>query len=676
MRQQPSATRSARHGFTLVEMLVSVALVLVIMTMFASAFQIATGTLLKHRGIAENDQRARAAVAILDGDLTKRSFQQSSTYTIRDIAYPLVRDPVVLDAAEYPVFGDPTYLTDLANRANQQGLGIVPLHPDYFNATTRNVDVDERGYFYISENDPDNDVDDVLQFTMDGTELALGNTDELTYKGRARPLSTPTWPLPADQDQPIWDDGVGFTSSLGSFAANENGTGESELAEVSYFVRNGNLYRRVLLIRQPRFPSASGTDDQPYNDTLTQDFIPGNYTTTEDLTPTALGVTDFWNDFDYSASRLDAKDGSSPTPKMFFHWSESLQNTSTGNIVDGKYLALGNPQNRFGHDPSPRLSVTGLQGRPKEYMDPTLIDTYIGRYTHEETSSQFFLHPGLPYANGGTVNVLTPFSPGYDDAISPGDAVPDEFDGGLREAEDLLLPNVHAFDIEVWDAAIQQWVDLGHLNGGVGGDGDWHQDQIIDGSGSPTFPDLTAGNTVPPHLGAVRHMYRYGSLDASLAPTSFNRIFDTWHPGFDFDTTDTSTLDDIPPFRPLWTDRTNFAAESGNPPNPTPTIWQASTAYAVGDRVFPTATNVGAGTDYPPHLSLFYEVIPGGAGTSGAAAPGWGNKPGDNVTDNGVTWIAVNNTIGLQAIRITIRFLDPTSQQMRQVSLVHTLAER
>ena len=46
-------------GFTLVEMLVSVACVLLMMSMFAQIFQMATGSLSQQRGLAENDQKAR-----------------------------------------------------------------------------------------------------------------------------------------------------------------------------------------------------------------------------------------------------------------------------------------------------------------------------------------------------------------------------------------------------------------------------------------------------------------------------------------------------------------------------------------------------------------------------------------------------------------------------------------
>ncbi|MCA9026845.1 MAG: prepilin-type N-terminal cleavage/methylation domain-containing protein [Planctomycetaceae bacterium] len=679
MKRQPSTIRPTRQGFTLVELLVTVALLLVIMSMFASAFQIATGTLHKHRGIAENDQRARAAVSMLDGDLAKRTYRQSSFYTVPNIAHPLNRDPLVLDAAEYPVFADTTYLTDLANRANQQGLGIVALHPDYFTATTRTVGTEERGYFYISENDPDNDTDDVLQLTVNGLEFDLGNLDEIIYSGRATVLEDTDYSIspPSQQDQPIWDDGIGFTidpttQAASPYVAGDTGRSSSHYAEVSYFVRNGNLYRRELLIREPAVDPEG--DGQPSFDGG-GDMIPNDY------------GGDFCNDFDFSATRLDPEQTGDPAGRVWFNSSTlSLDNSSAGSTYLSKYLALGNPQNRFGHDPSPRrnlggiFSIVALQGRPKEYFDSGDADSFFGRYTHEETSHTDFEHPGVA-SNGssGPSTVVTPFSPllAIPDT-TPQDGIADEFADGPRKGEDLLLTNVHAFDIEVWDAAIQQWVDLGHnLN-----DGDWHQQQIIDTSNLPTSSDpvffnTPAGSTPPAYASAGRAMYRYGSLDETLAddPANpiFNRIFDTWHPGFDFDPNDPLTLDDLPPFRPQWTDRTNFTTESGGN---LPTIWQPTHLYTKGERVFPAPTPTGSGTDYPGHQSLFYEATTDPSGTSNGTEPAWPDQPGETVTDGTVEWVAVNNTIGLQAMRITIRFLDPSSQQMRQVSLVHSFIER
>src|SRR5262245_48685261 len=61
--------RPISHGFTLVEMLVAVGLVVLMMVLFASIFQLATGTMTTQKGISENDQRVRLMVTMLRNDL-------------------------------------------------------------------------------------------------------------------------------------------------------------------------------------------------------------------------------------------------------------------------------------------------------------------------------------------------------------------------------------------------------------------------------------------------------------------------------------------------------------------------------------------------------------------------------------------------------------------------------
>src|SRR6476661_2311814 len=57
------------RGFTLVEMLVAVAVVVVMMSLFATIFQMATGAMQKQKGISENDQHVRLVVTMLRNDL-------------------------------------------------------------------------------------------------------------------------------------------------------------------------------------------------------------------------------------------------------------------------------------------------------------------------------------------------------------------------------------------------------------------------------------------------------------------------------------------------------------------------------------------------------------------------------------------------------------------------------
>jgi hypothetical protein len=196
-------------------------------------------------------------------------------------------------------------------------------------------------------------------------------------------------------------------------------------------------------------------------------------------------------------------------------------------------------------------------------------------------------------------------------------------------------------------------------------------------------------------------------------------VFDTWHPAFNFsantkDDPGGSPIerpdDDPPPHRPAWSDRENFVFQSeygaggilsvtppagGNPSGIR--YWQADTNYSEGDRVFPRPNLVGGAVNgmMPPHRSFFYQldlaqsVDADGDGFYTSpdaplpiAQPEWPESPGartppqTNGTTGDVTvWKAINNTIGLKAIQISVRFLDPTSGQMRQMTLTHSFVE-
>jgi len=208
-------SKSRRTGFTLVEMLVSVSLVLLMMLLFTQVFTLATGSITVQRGIAENDQRGRTLTTIIHADLAKRTFRK-----------------------------------------------VIPFFPGE-NTSKPSADFqDRRGYVYISENDPNNDTDDVLQFTVQSS-ITIEDRDETPYVGKASALSPdqngqphPNFPndLTSDEflwnrNQPDWDDGVLVS----------NRTAESKYAEIAYFLRNGNLYRRVVLIRDP----LEGSDPNP-----------------------------------------------------------------------------------------------------------------------------------------------------------------------------------------------------------------------------------------------------------------------------------------------------------------------------------------------------------------------------------------------------------------------------
>ncbi len=66
---------SRRRGFTLVEMMVATALVVVMMLMFAQVFQTAGGLVSNQKGLAENDQSERTLTILLRGDVAQRTFR-------------------------------------------------------------------------------------------------------------------------------------------------------------------------------------------------------------------------------------------------------------------------------------------------------------------------------------------------------------------------------------------------------------------------------------------------------------------------------------------------------------------------------------------------------------------------------------------------------------------------
>ena len=149
-----SPGRSPRGAFTLVEMLVAVGLVVLMMTLFATIFGMATSAMSTQKGLAENDQHDRLVLTRLRNDLHGTISQ----------------DP-----------NDP-------NRPNRTFGYLVPWGPDELSAgiVTDGVNTysssDRKGYFYISENDPNDDTDDVLALTV----MLSASAPELLRQGRRR----------------------------------------------------------------------------------------------------------------------------------------------------------------------------------------------------------------------------------------------------------------------------------------------------------------------------------------------------------------------------------------------------------------------------------------------------------------------------------------------------------
>ncbi len=546
VRSNRAAVRHARSGgFTLVEMMVATGLVVLIMSLFAQIFGTAVGTISEQRGMANNDQKARIVSELLRNDLRFMTYKQSGRLGMAAGIVPFVPgdDPAVWD----------------------------------FEA--------QKGYFYLSENDPEDGSDDVLQFTV---ELKGRNADDFFY-GKAAGLED------AGQNQPVNDGGSTVSP------------GKSRCAEVSYFLRHGTLYRRVLLLRDPPEQNPAWTE-QPVDNGMGEPLYgDGN----ENYVPAGQS---FWSVFDYSASRFYPASGNS---HLWFNGKSSLDNS--GATSPPTSIAL--PWYRFGH-----LNSVGNtnHGQPVEFARIRTAaghsQYFFGRFTQAETSSPAMQYPGVEGGWGNSLPNRSNVDSGDSEIDDEGNfkafKVNDKL--GDRFGEDVLLTNVEAFDVEVWDPELKIFVQLGRKE---------------------TTADIDSGNVSAfgDHSGAFTNP-AYGPKNAD------NVIFDTWHPNAEVGG------DTDPPMLPLLQ----------SDPQP----W-AATTYSVGASV--SIPSVPSG-------SWVYKVI-SGSGTSVDDPNDGTPELNEIVVDNGITWQCVDNRVGLRAIRVTVRYLDPQTQMPRQVTVLHSFAK-
>jgi prepilin-type N-terminal cleavage/methylation domain-containing protein len=683
--------RQPARGFTLIEVMVVLALTLVMMAAFAQIFSM-TGTFVaKQKGVGENDQCARILTTVLKNDLQNRTMRY-----------------------------------------------VAPFHP---NMAQLPSETSRLGYFEYSENNPLDDTDDVLQFTIQvpftnpitnlpnpplyGTATFLpkqvwqantayvagtyvlppaGAQTGFIYCATVAGTSgggvitwpttllntvidgTVTWKCVDSTLQADGDDGVVFpltttpvvsTALLPQPAAagvyptfpgvpptayTTNNTGASEYAEVSYFLRHGNLCRRFLLIRQPY--NSTGTT-QPGAATLP--IINGAYAAAPPFVGTPAINGNFWTDFDYAA-RFDNASTTPTLAPLFFGLADLNNFTLT-------QYPLGRPDSRFGHDQTSTLLTTlgtaaawptVLQtgnGAPREYDSNGV---FLGRYTHEETSNNAFEFPGAIPLAGSPMAQATPALTINTTPGAPNVGSVTAFSGGPRRGEDILLTNVLSFDVKIWDGHYSETTFDANRNG------------IIDSG--PAFADvghnaatgdfLQGNNALPtygPHAsqaqnaGATANMYTVGNV------SYFNNIFDTWCRAFDFDNVPKNyDVADSPPaaLPPL-----NLYAAAPYRPRIGVT-WQQGVSYTAGTLVDPVNTANGY---------VYKCMTPGTSAAPPAGQPDPFSLTDQTITPNtindgttGLTWNALP-PLAVQAIQIKVKYLDPSQNLLRQVTIVQSL---
>ncbi len=667
----------ARGGFTLIEMLVATTLVVMMMLMFAQIYVAAIDSLGEQQALARNDGKARLADILLRGDLDRTSFH--GTPNSSQGLLPLVKD-------------DP-------------------------------VSQWQRGFFYISENDQSNPNDDVLHFTASIKEAR--NRDSAMYYGRAG--SVPG----------VLEYGSGGSQFLNHPEIDDgdtaNAVGASRDAEICYFVRGGNLYRRVLLIRDVDLAGVPGANTAQPSSGVTEfnaRIIPAN----------ALATPSYYKAFDYAAICRITDVADDTLDVVRFLGTDALQNHPQNSSFSSE--SLGCSMTRFGNaistanqvytnatDPTLQ-AINRARGTSVEF-DST--GNFFGRPLHGETGSYLWQWPGTRY--NALLNGAIVYSPNTNQMTVGGTPMVDPDTLQTRATEDLLLSGVEAFDIEVWDPGLVEDFDLdGVLDAGE----DLNGNGFLDTAGG--FVQL--GNNAPTgYFRDAQRLNQYygpgesdadgdGTLDAGEDRNSngvfdYSSVFDTGHPEM---WTEESVWYDYsggsppviiprgqyfkPPYRPLIYRLNEDTDGSGglngsedlngngvlDPQFPVvaANFWTPTTPYSsgavvfkvnefgVGDTTFSTAYRcIASGEDIDGDGYLdTNEDLPNamtGNGSldyasSSTTAPEWPLVPGLRVTDGGVTWEAFDNRIGLQKIRITIRVRDPREQLPRQFSIIHSFA--
>ena len=523
-------------GFTLVELLVVVGLVLLMMSMFAQIFVMATDTLSQQRGIAENDQRGRLLSMTLRGDLDHRTFRDVLPFRAnedtRQLGHSLARrsgyfeidegtsssgeDDVLQFTASVnislhasnsaPFVGRSgilsgqtiqTLTSDSITLSGDYQSVISTSSPVWIGGSTSTAGYSNNGRYFptaVSVNNSGNNKVTTIKFQSNSFNTSAQDTSV----GAIAPWGV----LYLSESDPDFDDGI-----FGNFAT------ISSTAEISYFLRNGNLYRRVLLIRD----TANGGDAQPTWSNGTPILWGAATASTENYgSVNTANSSTFWRDFDFSAfyfGGVNTSNGVIMKGIRLHDTRDSMSNSSqpavmlvdeTKNPVTLFPISLGIPHLRFGHS-----TRTGF---PQDMVNiPT-------RFTLQECSNSAFGYPGN-IDGGNNPFDTTNLSLNSSTALSDPGLVTAFSGQTFRRGEDILMTNVLTFDVKVLDPNSGSFVNLGDDNAPLGR-----------GMSKPTFGRTSVGR-----------------LNTTYGPNDHFR-FDTWHP---LASVGTGVNDNEPPYIPF-----------------------------------------------------------------------------------------------------------------------------
>ncbi len=257
------------------------------------------------------------------------------------------------------------------------------------------------------------------------------------------------------------------------------------------------------------------------------------------------------------------------------------------------------------------------------------------------------------------------------------------FAGGPRRGEDIIATNVISFDVKIWDNNYLETagndlnrngiIDSGGAFADVGfpnttgspptvvATGDFQQSNNI----FPAYgPNIQTGYAVPGG-GLWAPAYTYTSNGATF---NYNNVFDTWYRYFDFDNL-TRQYDAAYPTTGL---PPTYAPAPYRPRAPGSIPWAAGTAYVAGQLVY-SASPANPATGDTANGNVYLCKTGGTSGTTNPFSLS-DQVNTTTITDGGVTW-TVQSPAAVQAIQITVKYLNPTQNLLRQVTIVQSLTQ-